>query len=76
MCFTKISNFSFIREQTEWILLSNKIIPGEILVILDLEPATWYDLRVTAHNSAGFTDAEYEFATLTATGRKYIVACC
>lgn len=36
--------------------------------ILDLEPATWYVLRITAHNNAGFNVAEYEFATLTMTG--------
>lgn len=36
--------------------------------MLDLEPAQWYHLRVTAHNNAGFTVAEYEFATLTITG--------
>lgn len=37
-------------------------------MVLDLEPATWYNVRITAHNSAGFTVAEYEFATLTVTG--------
>lgn len=29
-------------------------------------------LRVTAHNSAGFTVAEYEFATLTVNGGEFI----
>lgn len=38
---------------------------------MDLEPATWYNLRITAHNSAGFTVAEYDFATLTVTGGIY-----
>lgn len=42
--------------------------PGGNFVVLDLEPATWYNVRITAHNSAGFTVAEYEFATLTVTG--------
>ncbi|EGI61628.1 Down syndrome cell adhesion molecule-like protein [Acromyrmex echinatior] len=37
-------------------------------VVLDLDPASWYHLRVTAHNNAGFAVAEYEFATLTVTG--------
>lgn len=41
---------------------------GGNFVVLDLEPASWYMLRVTAHNSAGFTVAEYEFATLTING--------
>lgn len=40
---------------------------------MDLEPATWYNLRITAHNSAGFTVAEYEFATLTVTGGIYVI---
>lgn len=40
-------------------------------MVLDLEPATWYNLRITAHNSAGFTVAEYDFATLTVTGGIY-----
>uniref|UniRef100_A0A336KSB8 CSON014681 protein n=1 Tax=Culicoides sonorensis TaxID=179676 RepID=A0A336KSB8_CULSO len=56
------------KEQTEWNQISNNVKPGGNFVVLDLEPATWYNLRVTAHNSAGFTVAEYEFATLTATG--------
>lgn len=42
------------------------------LTILDLEPATWYVLRITAHNNAGFNVAEYEFATLTMTGGKLL----
>jgi hypothetical protein len=29
-----------------------------------------YNLKVTAHNNAGFSIAEYEFATLTSTGGK------
>lgn len=40
-------------------------------MVLDLDPATWYHLRVTAHNNAGFAVAEYEFATLTVTGGEY-----
>lgn len=40
-------------------------------MVLDLDPATWYNVRITAHNSAGFTVAEYEFATLTVTGGIY-----
>lgn len=41
--------------------------------MLDLEPASWYNVRITAHNSAGFTVAEYEFATLTVTGGIFIL---
>ncbi|XP_045473863.1 Down syndrome cell adhesion molecule-like protein Dscam2 isoform X49 [Harmonia axyridis] len=53
----------------EWIQVSNNVKPGgPNFVLLGLEPATWYHLRVTAHNNAGFNVAEYEFATLTLTG--------
>lgn len=37
-------------------------------MVLDLNPATWYNLLITAHNNAGLSVAEYEFPTLTATG--------
>jgi hypothetical protein len=49
-------------------LVSNSVKPGGNFVVLDLGPASWYNLRVTAHNNAGSTVAEYEFATLTTTG--------
>uniref|UniRef100_A0A146KTM2 Down syndrome cell adhesion molecule-like protein Dscam2 n=1 Tax=Lygus hesperus TaxID=30085 RepID=A0A146KTM2_LYGHE len=52
----------------EWNQVSNNVKPGGNFVVLDLDPATWYNLRVTAHNNAGFAVAEYEFATLTITG--------
>ncbi|XP_047119733.1 Down syndrome cell adhesion molecule-like protein Dscam2 [Schistocerca piceifrons] len=56
------------KSQTEWNQVSNNVKPGGNFVVLDLDPATWYHLRVTAHNNAGFAVAEYEFATLTVTG--------
>jgi hypothetical protein len=56
------------RLQTEWNQVSNSVKPGGNFVVLDLDPANWYHLRVTAHNNAGFVIAEYEFATLTVTG--------
>ena len=52
----------------DWSVVSNNVKPGGNFVVLDLNPATWYNLKVTAHNNAGFSIAEYEFATLTATG--------
>lgn len=58
----------FFRDHIEWNQISNNVKPGGNFVVLDLEPATWYNVRITAHNSAGFTVAEYEFATLTVTG--------
>ncbi|XP_072143985.1 cell adhesion molecule Dscam1-like [Dermacentor andersoni] len=39
-----------------------------VLVIPDLNSATWYDLLITAENDAGATEAEYVFATLTLSG--------
>lgn len=68
--------------------MSNNVKPGQNFVLLDLDPAQWYHLRVTAHNNAGFNVAEYEFATLTVTGgriifckyvkweKKMLVLCC
>lgn len=64
-------NFFLIRltrGNQDWTLVSNSVKPGGNFVVLDLSPATWYNLRVTAHNNAGSTVAEYEFATLTLTG--------
>ncbi|XP_063975860.1 cell adhesion molecule Dscam1 isoform X4 [Diachasmimorpha longicaudata] len=56
------------KSHAEWIQVSNNVKPGGNFVVLDLDPANWYQLRVTAHNNAGFAVAEYEFATLTVTG--------
>lgn len=67
---TKISNF---RNQLEWNQVSNSVKPGGNFVVLDLEPATWYQLRVTANNNAGFQVGEFDFATLTVTGGKIVI---
>ncbi|KAK9680805.1 Immunoglobulin domain [Popillia japonica] len=58
------------KTSTEWIQVANnvKLEDLENFVVLDLDPATRYHLRVTAHNNAGFSVGEYEFATLTSTG--------
>ncbi|RWS31341.1 cell adhesion molecule-like protein [Leptotrombidium deliense] len=60
-----------INAHLNWIMLSNNIIPeqGHIL-IPDLVPATWYDLIMTAHSEAGYSEAQYLFATLTLDGGK------
>ncbi|XP_022240707.1 Down syndrome cell adhesion molecule-like protein Dscam2 isoform X3 [Limulus polyphemus] len=56
-------------ESTEWILLSNNILPEQTsLTIPDLTPATWYTLLITSSNEAGNTEEEYVFATLTLSG--------
>ncbi|KAJ8982888.1 hypothetical protein NQ317_004318 [Molorchus minor] len=56
------------KSSNEWIQVSNNVKPGQNFVLLDLDPAQWYHLRITSHNNAGFNVVEYEFATLTATG--------
>ena len=40
--------------------------------INDLEPAGYYNVEVTAHNSAGSTTASYQISTLTTDGCKSI----
>ncbi|XP_042867937.1 Down syndrome cell adhesion molecule-like protein Dscam2 isoform X1 [Penaeus japonicus] len=56
------------RHQTEWIMADNQVSPTGNYAIMELTPATWYNLRISAHNNAGSSDAEYECATLTLTG--------
>ena len=63
------------RSHHDWTLVSNSVKAGGNFVVLDLNPATWYNLKVTAHNNAGFSVAEYEFATLTVTGGKIPQTC-
>lgn len=53
----------------KWRLVANNVHPKQApFVIPDLTPATHYNLRVTAHNSAGSTMMEYDFATHTMAG--------
>ncbi|XP_033323157.1 Down syndrome cell adhesion molecule 3 isoform X4 [Megalopta genalis] len=55
------------RVSTEpWILVASRA--TENLIIRDLKTASWYSLRLTAHNDAGFTQAQMEFATTTLSG--------
>ncbi|GIY08903.1 down syndrome cell adhesion molecule-like protein 1 homolog, partial [Caerostris extrusa] len=54
---------------TEWKIAASSISQQqEKVIIRDLSPGTWYSIRVTAHNVAGSTVAEYEVATLTLDG--------
>ena len=59
------------KDQTDWFPVSRKLRRLGNYTILDLDPATWYNLKVTALNGAGFTNTEYEFATLTTSGGKF-----
>lgn len=58
------------RGQKTWTLVSNNI-QQEELVIPDLTPATWYAVRIAAHNDAGSSVQEFVFATKTRTGGLY-----
>ncbi|XP_047351251.1 Down syndrome cell adhesion molecule-like protein Dscam2 isoform X6 [Vespa velutina] len=49
-----------------WILVASRA--TENLVIRDLKTASWYSLRLTAHNDAGSTQTQMEFATTTLSG--------
>ncbi|KAH6936506.1 hypothetical protein HPB50_018450 [Hyalomma asiaticum] len=61
------------QSQKEWSPASaTHLVPDNkqppVLVIPELNAATWYDLLITAENEAGATEAEYVFATLTLSG--------
>lgn len=57
----------------EWILGDGKpVAPTEHMYSVgDLEPATTYQLKVTAHNNIGSTHALYNFTTLTIDGGNF-----
>lgn len=58
-----------VRGTSEWVFAANNVKPEQKrLVVRDLTPATWYQLRITAHSSAGSSVGEYNFATMTMTG--------
>lgn len=52
----------------EWIVVSSNVPAKSRFSIPDLEPATIYNLRITAHNNAGSTIAAYIFETLNEKG--------
>ncbi|KAJ8960256.1 hypothetical protein NQ318_003981 [Aromia moschata] len=55
--------------QSSWTMSANHVKPTErIYSIQDLLPATEYQLKITAHNNAGDTEAVYNFTTLTLLG--------
>lgn len=56
---------------SSWTTASNHVKPTErIYSIVDLFPGTEYQVKVTAHNNAGDTDALYNFTTMTFAGGK------
>lgn len=52
----------------DWIVVSSNVPAKSRFAIPDLEPATVYNLRITAHNNAGATIAAYIFETLNVNG--------
>ena len=38
------------RAQKDWTLVSNNVKPGGNFVVLDLNPATWYNLKVNKYH--------------------------
>ncbi|XP_044020964.1 Down syndrome cell adhesion molecule-like protein Dscam2 isoform X2 [Aphidius gifuensis] len=47
----------------DWLLVSNNVSPQQKFSIVNLDSGTSYELRVTAYNNAGSTQAEYLFNT-------------
>ncbi|XP_061927302.1 cell adhesion molecule Dscam2 isoform X3 [Apis cerana] len=56
----------------DWLLFSNNVQPQSRFSIMNLDSGTKYELRVTAYNNAGSTQAEYLFTTLSPTGSNRI----
>ncbi|XP_071958859.1 cell adhesion molecule DSCAM-like isoform X2 [Antedon mediterranea] len=55
--------------QTEWkTKASNILAPADTFIVDELHPSTWYDIRVTAVNSAGATPYKITVATISYTG--------
>lgn len=58
-------------KHASWTMASNHVKPTErIFSIVDLWPATDYQLKIIAHNNAGSTEAIYDITTLTVLGGK------
>lgn len=60
--------------RSQWTMISAHIAPTErVFTVTDLHPGIKYQLRVTAYNNAGFTNAIYDFTTSAATGSTCIL---
>ncbi|KOC64967.1 Down syndrome cell adhesion molecule-like protein Dscam2 [Habropoda laboriosa] len=60
------------RQPGDWLLVKNNVSPQPRFPIENLETGTKYELRVTAYNNAGSTEAEYLFSTLSPSGSNRI----
>merc|ERR1712130_933306 len=57
------------RGKEEWSSVSRKAKPGADILISNLSPATWYQIKVTGERSPGeYTSLEFEIATLATDG--------
>jgi hypothetical protein len=53
-----------LQKSRKWISLSNRVFTDQKHIVLsDLMPSTTYDLKITAFNQAGSTEAQYTFTT-------------
>jgi hypothetical protein len=55
-------------ERDHWVLVSNALKPHRRFTISNLKPATLYQLKMEAHNSAGSNTGDFSFVTLTVNG--------
>ncbi|XP_035208461.1 Down syndrome cell adhesion molecule homolog [Stegodyphus dumicola] len=52
------------QRQKNWILFADRVSSNKkSITISSLAPSTWYQLKLTSHNEAGPTEAEYMFTT-------------
>ncbi|XP_026316059.1 Down syndrome cell adhesion molecule-like protein Dscam2 [Hyposmocoma kahamanoa] len=54
--------------EQQWNFPSSLLSQPNSFVIADLEPAQWYQIRVTSENSAGISTSTYNYATTTLLG--------
>jgi len=55
-----------LQKSRKWISLSSRVFTDQKYIVLsDLMPSTTYDLKITAFNEAGSTEALYSFTTTT-----------
>jgi hypothetical protein len=55
-----------LQKSRKWISLSSRVFTDQKYIVLsDLMPSTTYDLKITAFNEAGSTEALYTFTTTT-----------
>ena len=60
-----VIEYQLEEDMDDWYLVSNNVKQGtELFPIYDLQPGTSYNLKMTAHNSAGSSSETYGFATL------------